>query len=704
MLEKLFGWERCGDAWLKFERFENPDGYCVMDCKPGSRNCVIPESYKGLDVIYIFEGAFSRCKSLESITIPKTITRIGDDAFDIDKPSLKNVYITDVRAWCKIEFGNVKSNPLLRAKKLYVDGVEAKRLEIPKGVRTIPRNAFVGVESVEELIIGEDTRIIQTGAFSWCKNLRRITLPNTLEVIGNNAFYHCPKIECLDIPDSVKEIGEYAFFDSFAEAAVYIGGGLKVMHSSAFYGGNNHINALRFDSEEMWARLNLEKSYPVCSNTEVYFGEERIEEFVFPEGITEIKGGALRFFGKLLRVYIPASVKKVGKEAFRECEVAAWYYGGNAEQWARLKKNDTYNELPDEPTEYEVSVEMKAVAEGDKLSATLDVPIGAGNRAVFGDADVRLEEIDGGWKIVQAKKGATRLSIPPFCDGRPVLEIAESVFEGFKDLVSVRLSDTVKKLGRRAFSGCKLLEEVVLSEGLIEIGVAAFSECPRLSFVHIPEGVRVIETNAFASTGVSSFELPASVTKLGTQLIHHCTNVTSLTVREGNERYYAERNCIISAENSTLIIGCGESVIPKDGSVKAIGNSAFTWMPMRTLDLPDGLERIEAYAFTCSDLTEIEIPDTVREVSMAAFSNCKMLERVILSSGMSVINQNTFVGCTALWEIYIPSSVKKIGEMAFSECKSLRAVRFGGTKEEFNRITIEKGNDFLKRAEIIFNA
>ena len=68
---------------------------------------VIPEivSYEGKDylVTSIANNVFSKTKGITSITIPKSIKSIGYGAF-ADCNKLKEVNISDIAAWCNIDF------------------------------------------------------------------------------------------------------------------------------------------------------------------------------------------------------------------------------------------------------------------------------------------------------------------------------------------------------------------------------------------------------------------------------------------------------------------------------------------------------------------------------------------------------------------------------------------------------------------------
>ena len=111
--------------------------------------------------------AFELCTSLASIAIPSSLREIGNSAFSYCK-SLTSVHITDIAAWCNISF---EDNPLLYAKRLYLNGNLLTALEIPEGVTSI-----------------------SNWAFEFCTSLTSITIPESVTSIGDRAFQGCNKL------------------------------------------------------------------------------------------------------------------------------------------------------------------------------------------------------------------------------------------------------------------------------------------------------------------------------------------------------------------------------------------------------------------------------------------------------------------------------------------------------------------------------
>ena len=172
--------------------------------------------------------------------------------------------------------------------------------------------------------------------------------------------------------------------------------------------------------------------------------------------------------------------------------------------------------------------------------------------------------------------------------------------------------------------------------------------------------VASIRDNAFyGCSSLISISIPDSVKSIGNGAFYGCSSLTVITVASGNPVYHSAGNCIIETESKTLIAGCGNSIIPSDGSVASIRDNAF---------------------YGCSSLTSITIPDSV-----------------------TFIGDRVFRDCTSLESIVIPDSVTSIEDYAFYNCSSLETVYYTGSEEDWQKIDIGYNNYYLEIAEIIFN-
>ncbi|MBR6802846.1 MAG: leucine-rich repeat protein [Kiritimatiellae bacterium] len=256
-------------------------------------------------------SAFRDCSSLTSVTIPSSVTTIGDYAFE-GCSSLTSVHISDVGAWCLINFENRRSNPLYYAKDgLYLNGEKITTAVIPEVVTTIGNWAFLGCSSLTSVTIPSSVTTIGDYAFEGCSSLTSVTIPSSVTTIGDYAFRDCSSLTSVTIPSSVTTIGDYAFEGCSSLTSVTIPKGVTSIGRSAFYNCSS-LTSVTIPSSV------------TSIGYEAFRGCSRLTSVTIPSSVTSIGYEAFRGCSRLTSVTIPSSVTSIGSQAFYGCYDLQW--------------------------------------------------------------------------------------------------------------------------------------------------------------------------------------------------------------------------------------------------------------------------------------------------------------------------------------------------------------------------------------------
>ena len=197
-------------------------------------------------------------------------------------------------------------------------------------------------------------------------------------------------------------------------------------------------------------------------------------------------------------------------------------------------------------------------------------------------------------------------------DAEGALEVTE-IFDtaySVSDIVSVKLPDTVKKIGEYAFDNCTKLTDVSLSESLETIGDYAFSY-----------------------SSVKSINIPDSVTEIGDGAFYHCATLEEVKLPSEIEKINGYTFCYCTS--------------------------------LKKIEIPDSVTEIGVGAFKgCKTLDEVKLPSKIEKISGNTFQNCTSLNKIELPETVKEIGYSAFRGCGSLKEVTVPKSVTSIGEDA----------------------------------------
>ncbi len=175
---EYFAVKNADGVMIYYYRHDSNDTKACVTCntdtgKDYSGSVVIPKEVtyqnKTIKVVSITSNAFFKCSNLQSVTIPNSVTDIGDGAF-FGCSSLKSI-------------------------------------TIPNSVTSIQEYAFKECSGLKSVNMSNSVTSIEDYTFFGCTNLTSITIPNSVTSIGDAAFYGCSSLTSITIPKSVTDIG-----------------------------------------------------------------------------------------------------------------------------------------------------------------------------------------------------------------------------------------------------------------------------------------------------------------------------------------------------------------------------------------------------------------------------------------------------------------------------------------------------------------
>ena len=411
-------------------------------------NCSLLTSITtGDSVTSVGRYAFFGCRQLESITIGNGVTNIGYNAFHSCK-SLKAVYITDIAAWCNIEFvreytsvaDNV-SNPLFYANKLYVNGELITDLVIPDGVTSIGKYAFWGCSSLKSITIPDSVANIGAYAFFRFRGLNNITIPNSVTSIGEYAFSECSSLTSITLLSKMTSIGDYAFKGCSSLISITIPNGETSIGWNAFSGCSS-LTSITLPSKMTRIGWN---AFSGCSS---------LISITIPNGVTCIESSAFSGCSSLTSITLPNSVTSIASSAFEGCSSL------------------TSITLPNSVT----SIASSAF-EGCSSLTSITIPnrVTSIASSAFGDCSSLIS-----------------ITIP-----NNVTSIGGYAFSGCSSLTSITLPNSVTSIESSAFKGCSSLTSITLPNSVTSIESSAFKGCSSLTSITLPNSVTTIKSSAF---------------------------------------------------------------------------------------------------------------------------------------------------------------------------------------------------------------
>ncbi|HIR37948.1 MAG TPA: leucine-rich repeat domain-containing protein [Candidatus Limisoma gallistercoris] len=556
--------------------------------------------------------------SLKKLTVGNNISGFEEKYFEKCN-GLREVHVSDLSAWCKINFEDSQSNPLSKAHNMYIDGSLLTSLVIPSGISEIKPYAFYGGECFSSVSLPTGITDIGKYAFYDCSGLASLDLPAGISALDRHAFDGCSELESVTIPSSAKSIYLSAFARCYGISQVTFEDSMEELVVKCYY------------------RIGVDR-YNDTDNGDL-FENSAIKTMYVGRNITLEKPG----YGIAVSNYLGSMT--VGGMATSMGKI--FYRGSNY---------DTDSDMPDlSELRIEDSDEPLQVSPGAFSNVSSD-RLYVGRNLEMETATPSSPFYD---ELNFAELGANVTEIMPYMFAGCYVEDVH----GIHGLSDVAIDGNIESIGEAAFEGCANLKRFDVQESVVSIGDNAFSDCTALTYFDIPAATVSIGASVFEGCeGLTSirFESGSELSDIADRTFYGCTGLLSMSLPES-----------VVGIGESAFYGCtGLLSMNLPENVTTVGKSAFYGCSgLAMMSLGESLETVGESAFQdCSALADLHLPQTANSVGNRAFYGCLSLRTVRVDNPVppaayaNTFSVDTYLNAT----LSVPSGSQEAYNMA--EC------------------------------------
>jgi len=648
-----------------------------------SGECVIPS---GVEVIG--EMAFRYCQHLNSVVIPEGVTIIEVGAF-ASCSNLRAIYFPSTLIFIRDGYNSPGA---------FEKCTSLTSITIPVSVTMIGSRTFFGCTSLTSVVIPPSVEKIGDFAFYYCTNLTTINLPIGIKVFGYRIFFGCKNLTNVKLHTGDQPTSEFFLNHTREINATYYPAHDEVVLSLHPEEGRGQKAKTRTSitlpsldtSKGPIARLFFPRVHNISHNLKQNY---HVHNLGYYDLMASLLNGTIKHLSEydalfpsfqgdsyetaqaaLLRLQYPYELE----ESYRAVYLS--YLKRYAHNFVRFFIQQGNIAVVSSLVELSL-IPVKSIQSFVDIASKNEFPEMVAilldyqdkNRGISRRSSLNLKKVKIACTWLTFKNDDETLSIAKY-RGKDIDIVIPALIDG----------KPVKKIGwqkfRSIFYANKDVQHVHIEHGIEEIGDRAFFGCYHLQTIEIPDSVTRIGQGAFISTALTAMDIPDSVTTIAGDALFKSSWYYSI---KRNLRIFGDI-CLRSVRDMQKYI-----TIPE--GVRIISERAFYERCVKTIILPESLQRINTYAFSyCCDLEEIKLPHHMLSIDPYAFERCYSLTSVVLPEGLKEVSEGVFSMCDHLSSVVIPEGVLRVGAKAFEGCTRLKDISIPKSVTTIDKTAFER--------------
>ena len=209
------------------EDFKSSNSLTSFEVETGNSNYSAVNNMLCEDSVII---AYPKGNSGLSVTIPSTVSKVGDHVFD----GISKLETINIQGNVEIGEETFSNMPNLRSISLssvtvigegaFKNCTSLESAALSSSLVTIPEEAFMGCSSLtfDFDVLPSTVRTIGARAFKNCSSLTLDSLPNFLQNLGNEAFMNCTSLDIDELPLTIETLGNGIFRNTAIDSVVCV--------------------------------------------------------------------------------------------------------------------------------------------------------------------------------------------------------------------------------------------------------------------------------------------------------------------------------------------------------------------------------------------------------------------------------------------------------------------------------------------------